>query len=280
MGARAQINLAFSPYFLNNGRRKKRGDAAARIGEPPLSKTMGGSVRIAIIASGLLTGKDARRQMSGVEKRLGREKIDFEVHIAGRHNHAMEIAAGLPLSEFDAVAPMGGDGTNFQVLNGLARAAGPDPPPPLAILPAGRGNSFAKDLGIENMDDALNALARGRLRSVDVCRFFQGPEPYYFINLMGVGFVADVARTSSRLRWLGTAGYVAGVLHRAAALSFYEMELEIDGEVFLEKNCFVEICNSRYTGECNIFHRFISSPKTAMFFCVRHLSWVSHCFYS
>ncbi|VEN75467.1 conserved hypothetical protein [Candidatus Desulfarcum epimagneticum] len=205
-------------------------------------------MRIAIIASGLLTGKDARRQMSGVEKRLEEEKIDFDVHIARRHNHAMEIAAGLPLSEYDAVAPMGGDGTNFQVLNGLARSAGPEGPPPLAILPAGRGNSFARDLGIENMDDALSALARGRLRRVDVCRFSQGPEAYYFINLMGVGFVADVARTASRLRWLGTAGYVAGVLYRTASLSFYEMELEIDGEATLEKNCFVEICNSRYTG--------------------------------
>jgi diacylglycerol kinase family enzyme len=31
-------------------------------------------------------------------------------------------------------------------------------------------------------------------------------------------------------------------------LNFHEMALEIDGKVIRGKNCFVEICNSRYTG--------------------------------
>ena len=39
-----------------------------------------------------------------------------------------------------------------------------------------------------------------------------------------------------------------GVLYRLLGLTFHDMVLEIDGEVIRGKNCFVEICNSKYTG--------------------------------
>ena len=143
---------------------------------------------------------------------------------------------------------MGGDGTNFQVLNGLLGPGADRRVPPLGIIPAGRGNSFARDLGIRSVTDGLDALAAGRLQAVDVCRFTQPGGVYHFVNLMGFGFVTDVAVTAARVPWLGDAGYGLGVLYRVLGLKFHRLEMEIDDQRFSAPNCFVEICNSRYTG--------------------------------
>ena len=204
-------------------------------------------MKLAIIANGR-GGKKKRRRFAEAKQRLKSSGIDYDLHITTHHNHAMEIAMGLPAENYDAIASFGGDGTNFQILNGLLISNDPSALPPLAILPAGRGNSFAKDLGIETMEDGWSALARRRPRAVDVCRFTQGEKKRYFINLMGLGFVTDVAKTAARLSWAGNAGYVAGVIHRAMTLSFHWMELELDGKIIRGENSFVEICNSTRTG--------------------------------
>jgi len=120
--------------------------------------------------------------------------------------------------------------------------------PPLGILPCGRGNSFARDLGLDSVEDGLDALAGGRLQPVDVCRFTQPDGPGYFVNLMGLGFVTDVAVTAARLPWLGDAGYAVGGFHRVLGLKPHRLTLDADGERIEADNCFVEICNSRYTG--------------------------------
>jgi YegS/Rv2252/BmrU family lipid kinase len=143
---------------------------------------------------------------------------------------------------------MGGDGTNYQVLNGILKYHGDKQLPPLGILPVGRGNSFAKDLQIFSIEDGLAALSRQATRKVDVCRFSQNDDAYYFVNLMGFGFVTDVAKTAARFKWAADFSYVIGVFHRLLGLNFHDLVLEIDGKIIRGKNCFVEICNSRYTG--------------------------------
>jgi len=68
------------------------------------------------------------------------------------------------------------------------------------------------------------------------------------VNLMGFGFVTDVAGTAAGFNYLGDLSYVTGVLYRTMGLRFHKMTLEIDGEVITGENCLVEFCNSRYTG--------------------------------
>jgi diacylglycerol kinase family enzyme len=65
---------------------------------------------------------------------------------------------------------------------------------------------------------------------------------------MGFGFVTDVAKTASRFKWAADFSYVIGVFYRLVGLAFHQMVLEIDGKVISGENCFVEICNSKYTG--------------------------------
>lgn len=162
--------------------------------------------------------------------------------------HCRRLAGALPAGDYDAVACLGGDGTLSEVVDGLLMGACAGDCPPLAVLPFGRGNSFARDLGIHTVSDGLAALSAGVTQAVDVCRYTQGGSFHHFVNLMGFGFVTDVAETALKYPWLKDFSYVLGVLYRAAVLRFHHMALTIDGVDYSGPNCFVEFCNSRYTG--------------------------------
>ena len=205
-------------------------------------------MRVALIAKPQTGPRKKTDDISHAVDQLAACHIHCEVFETQYHAHAVKIVQGLPLSQFDALIAMGGDGTNYHLLNGVLKFHGDRPTPPLGIIPVGRGNSFAKDLNIHSIADGIAAIIRQRTLAVDVCRFTQGHESFYFVNLMGFGFVTDAAHTAARFGWTGDFSYVIGVLHRTIGLQFHQMELEIDGKSYRGRNCFVEFCNSRYTG--------------------------------
>ena len=168
---------------------------------------------------------------------------------------AVELAAAvraLP-EEPSAVIAVGGDGTLFEVLNGLLRnrTDGDDVAPlpfPVGQIPVGTGNSFIKDLGIETPEDGVTAILQRKTRSVDVGTFVCGDGPFHFINLLGTGFVSNVAHRAGRYKRWGALSYIIGVLQETIALSPGHITLTVDGTRLEREGLFIEICNSRYTG--------------------------------
>ncbi len=203
---------------------------------------------LALIANPCAGGGKGARILPWVEHTLCENDIDYRIFITRYHAHALEIAAGLEPERYTGIVSLGGDGTNFHLLNGLLKTSPPGTLPPFGVIPVGSGNSFALDLGIRSSQDGLRALIRGRTRPVDVCSFNQAGAPWYFVNLTGFGFVTDVARTAHRFKRCGDFSYVLGVLHCLMGLHFHRMELILDGRRIESDNCFVEFCNSRYTG--------------------------------
>jgi diacylglycerol kinase (ATP) len=205
-------------------------------------------MRVALIAKPPTGPRNKVNYISHTVDRLAAFNIHCELFETQYHAHTLKIVQELPLNQFDALIAMGGDGTNYHLVNGLLKFHGDQLLPPLGIIPVGRGNSFAKDLNIHSIADGIAAISQQRTLAVDVCRFTQGHESFYFVNLMGFGFVTDAAHTAARFGWTGDLSYVIGVLHRTIRLRFHQMELEIDGKSYNVPNCFVEFCNSRYTG--------------------------------
>jgi YegS/Rv2252/BmrU family lipid kinase len=203
---------------------------------------------IALIANPCAGGGKGSRILPRVEDHLRRSAIDYRIFITQHHAHAMDIAARLTPGNFKGLVALGGDGTNFHLLNGLLKRHDANTLPPLGIIPVGSGNSFALDLGIHSSADGLKAILGEKTRSVDVCSFSQDGERWYFVNLAGFGFVTDVAQTAHQFKRFGDFSYVLGVLYRMLGLRFHHMALDIDGQRVDGDNCFVEFCNSRYTG--------------------------------
>ncbi len=205
-------------------------------------------MKIALIANSRSSGISEENLLPEFENEFKKHRIEFDLLRTQYHGHATQLVKQISIREYDAIVSMGGDGTNFQVLNSILKYHGDSEIPPLGIMPCGRGNSFARDLQIFNGKDGIDALRRQTTRAVDVCQFSQNQTAHYFVNLMGFGFVTDVAKTASRFKWAADFSYVIGVFYRLVGLAFHQMVLEIDGKVISGENCFVEICNSKYTG--------------------------------
>lgn len=205
-------------------------------------------MKIALIANPYAGGHKSQHLTPIVKKSLRARHLDFDLFLTRHGAHVDSIIRSMKLSEYDALVAMGGDGANFKMLNAVLRYHPQDPLPPLGVIPAGRGNSFARDLHLLTPQQGIDAIVARETRLVDVCCFTQNSECYYFVNLMGLGFVTDVAATAARFRRLGDLSYILGVWRQLYRLNFYDLRMEIDGVTFGGKNCFVEVCNSRYTG--------------------------------
>jgi diacylglycerol kinase (ATP) len=162
--------------------------------------------------------------------------------------HATRMVAEADFGACDAVVAAGGDGTLFEVLNGyyLNRSSRRVP---LGVLPIGTGNAFARDLDLGNdgWHGAVRAIAASHTRRFDVGRFTVAGRTMHYLNILGLGFVADVVDSASHMKLLGNMSYTIGVLLRTIALKPYRIRIEADGKVTDGENIFTEISNTRYT---------------------------------
>lgn len=163
--------------------------------------------------------------------------------------HAIEIVKSLNLYETDMLVSVGGDGTLFEIVNGLMNNPGKKLPP-IGIIPAGTGNSFMKDLKIFTVKDGIKAILRNLSRPVDVISFTTEKSLYYFVNNLGFGFVADVSVTAEPLkkRGLGYSAYILGVFKEVITLKTHQLLLEIDGKEYHHEANFCYFCNSTWVG--------------------------------
>jgi YegS/Rv2252/BmrU family lipid kinase len=179
--------------------------------------------------------------------------------------HLFEALPPLLKENWRAIAVLGGDGTLFEVINICLDSTSENFITPLAVIPGGTGNSFSQDLAANAsagnpLEDFLRQAAHGAPQPVDVarCRFAAGANvgrlwhknEFYFINVLGAGFVAEVNHRSFSfgLKKLGAFGYVVSVFAALASLHPYQMRLVMDDQIVERPNTFVMICNSRVTG--------------------------------
>ncbi len=147
---------------------------------------------------------------------------------------------------------VGGDGTHYEVVNGLfPRTGHAGAEPVLGMLPLGTGNSFLRDFGVTDVPRALAALVAGRHRPVDVVRATHKDGVLHYINLLSVGFTAHAgALTNKHFKPFGALGYVFAVLLGVARLGHPRFPTALDdAPQHDDRPCtFISFSNSRYTG--------------------------------
>jgi len=138
------------------------------------------------------------------------------------------------------IVACGGDGTIFEVLNGLpARGV-------LGILPAGTANVIARELGMPlNLKDAAKALLSGTVRKLDTGRF-NGKR---FLMVAGLDFDAHIASSVPRIpkKLLGQWAYHLESLRCYPFYTCPKITVEIDGSETIE-GVFALVANLRRYG--------------------------------
>ncbi|MCJ7812803.1 diacylglycerol kinase family lipid kinase [bacterium] len=186
--------------------------------------------------------------LPNVQEHLMRNKILFDLHLTDYPGHAVHIVRDADFKHYNGVVAAGGDGTLFEVINGYFQNRSGQRVP-LGILPVGTGNAFARDLFQDesNWIKAVEIIRAGRLKKVDVGCFRTDGQSYYYLNILGLGFVADVAKTAKRLKRFGNIAYTLGVLYQTILLNSHRLYIKIDGQQYERDNVFIEISNTRYT---------------------------------
>jgi diacylglycerol kinase (ATP) len=153
-----------------------------------------------------------------------------------RAGQARELAAQAAADGIRRVVAIGGDGTVFEVANGLARSQ-----TELAIIPTGTGNDLATNLGVPRDPVAAARLANsGSAHSIDLGKLQSSTHSVHFANVAGFGFDAAVAWRVNRLPRLvgGTLPYLVGVIqtlwqYRAPRIRLRIDAHELDERIFL-----------------------------------------------
>jgi diacylglycerol kinase (ATP) len=146
---------------------------------------------------------------------------------------------------------IGGDGTSYEIVNGLfPLAIDAAEPPTLGFLPLGTGNSFLRDFTEDGETFAFEALKAGRTSPCDVIRLNCVEGDIYYINLASIGFVADVGlMTNRRFKWMGESGYGLATVLQVVGLKPRVYPMRVDGgQTQTEASTFISFNNSRFTG--------------------------------
>jgi diacylglycerol kinase (ATP) len=200
----------------------------------------------------------AKKLLPKIEDAFNNKGLDTELKLTEYSKHATEIVAGLDFAKYDGIAVVGGDGTLFEVINGYFKNQS-QKKIPLGVIPIGTGNAFSRDLGLRTNDylKAIDIICKNNPMGTDVARFHTNGETYYFINILGMGFITDVQEVALKVKFLGNFSYTLGVLYQMAFLKKYHLKIEYDGKVKEGKNIFIEISNTTYTSN------FLMAPNAS-----------------
>jgi diacylglycerol kinase (ATP) len=190
---------------------------------------------------------------AGMLERVRQAGIAVTVAHTTRAGEATEIARQAYSEGIRDFLAVGGDGTSFEIINGLFPEAETQARPTLGLLPLGTGNSFLKDFSNRGFEHTIEALQRNSRRACDVIRLLHAQGELYFLNLLTLGFPADVAETSNhRFKRWGELGYILGVFTRLLQLkhlAFPHRRAEAGANAF-DRNpaLFLSFNNSKFTG--------------------------------
>src|SRR3954463_8324723 len=182
----------------------------------------------------------AVRLLPAVEAALRAQGRPFRVERTTSMAHARELARAAR-DAGELVAAMGGDGLTGAVAGELRDGAGL-----LAVLPGGRGNDFARKLGIGGDPvAACEHILAGRERRIDVAE----ADGRCFLGILSAGLDSDANELANATRLkLGTAVYAYAALRALARWKVAQWTVTLDGEPRAFPGYCVAVSNSGIYG--------------------------------
>ena len=196
----------------------------------------------------------AKNYLALIEAYFNTKEVDCQITHTTHTGHAQSLLESTDLSQFSGVIAAGGDGTLFEVVNGLMSHKAEDRVP-MGVIPVGTGNAFARELGLLPTDwqAGIDIICKQQIQAIDLGHAQMKNGAFYFINITGMGFVVDAGRTTMKIKQLGKSAYTLATLWETAKLKKHPIKLTLTDEndqveVIDEDLVFVEVANSRYTG--------------------------------
>jgi diacylglycerol kinase (ATP) len=186
-----------------------------------------------------------RRRLPDILELLESAGYETSCYATKGEDDATEEAERAVKRGFDVIIAAGGDGTIYEVVNGMA---GKPARPALGIIPCGTSNDFARALGIpKSITRSCKIIAAGKRKRVDVGRI----NDRYFINIAGGGSLTNLTyEVPSKLKTLmGQLAYYVKGLEKLPSLHPIRVKLETRDKVLLDEEIMIFlITNSHSVG--------------------------------
>ncbi|MGI8778832.1 MAG: diacylglycerol/lipid kinase family protein [Solirubrobacteraceae bacterium] len=182
----------------------------------------------------------AARLLPVVERALRARGVAFRVERTHSIAHARDLARET-VAAGEVAAAMGGDGLLGAIAGELLGSDGL-----LGVLPGGRGNDFARKLGIGcDPERACDVLATGRERAIDVAQ--AGGKTYLGIASAGIDSDVQAIANATRIP-LGELIYVYATLRALRGWRHASWHVVVDGEARSFSGYSVAVANSGVFG--------------------------------
>lgn len=209
-----------------------------------------GQSYLAIVNPAAGGGRSAKLLRPALD-RLKTGDIQVDVAQTNAPGQAVEIVRTSYARGIRNFIAVGGDGTAYEVVNGLFPEAAKGEPATLAFLPLGTGNSFLRDFSDRGVEYAIESILAGRRRTCDVMRLRHRTGVVHYLNLLSIGFTADVATLRARRfsSW-GELGYFGSIFLTLARFNRRAFPARVKGQAeFDRRPClFLTFNNSKFTG--------------------------------
>jgi len=145
--------------------------------------------------------------------------------------------------ENSIIFSLGGDGTIFETVNGMAESSNA-----ICPIPAGSGNDFCRILSNENNYRKVLLGHKG----YSVKKFDCGKaDDLYFANIASIGFDAEVVANAQKFKHipgLRKISYIIAVFYTLFTFRGSSAKITIDGNVYDKRFLLCAVANGRYYG--------------------------------
>ena len=193
-----------------------------------------------------------------VEAILRAEGFEYQAVFTERKGHATQLArAGLDAG-FDLIVVVGGDGTTYEVVNGMLGVDGKaiNPNAAFGIITSGTGADFVRSAGIpgDTLASARQLARATTTRPLDIGEIIyciDGKQTRtFFANVAGMGFDAEVIERTERggKHAGGTIPYLTTLLSTISSYRNKDVVVKIDDRQIEGVMNSVVVCNGKFFG--------------------------------
>lgn len=200
-------------------------------------------------------GRCGKRAPVALE-RLRAAGLDVETRWTTEPRDAVAIARRGFEEGYRKFISAGGDGTDFEVVNGiLPPALVSGEKVRLGILPLGTGTSFLRDHASDLEEHGIRSLIDHRRRPCDVLVLNYstadgGPGRHYFINIFGFGCTADASARGIKYKRLGAVGFLLAAVESILFMTYPKLPMRVDGGDLEDRPAtLTSVLNNRYTAQ-------------------------------
>ncbi len=191
-------------------------------------------------------GGRALETLAKLEAHMKALGLAYEVGMSQYHKHTIDLVKQALEKGYRNIFTLGGDGTVFEAVNGLAQSGLLDEAA-IGFLPGGTGNDTTRCLGTpQDPVEAFDALVNGKVAKIDLWVANQ----LYFVNVFGLGLDTDLWGWASKTKKIlrGMPAYIAAIFLTLFNFKFKKVRLTMDGQTIERELVVLTASNGKYYG--------------------------------